>query len=188
MNRVITILISSFFVLTCIWVPLISAGAPFAPLYEFTEEDFNKKYGKMGMPMKEAETIGMWPPVKENDVPDKDKIIPPAYPGAIIIEINKPSMRDNQGKLMGLSTMELLTSDPYEKVSSFYKKNLPGWNEKKYQSSLYLAQSGEVDNNPRMMKVPHVGLMNLEGGILGKGKYTGMMPDAKTVIQIFFQR
>ena len=89
---------------------------------------------------------------------------------------------------MGLSTLELLSSDSYEKVISYYKEKLPAWNEKKFQSSHYLAESGEVENGARNMKVPHIGFMNLEGGILGKEKYTGMLPNAKTLIQVFFQR
>ena len=87
---------------------------------------------------------------------------------------------------MGLSTMELLSTDPYEKIVSFYKEKLPGWNEKSYENSHYFAQSGEAESNPRAMKVPHVGVKSL-GGILGHDKYTDMEPQAQTIVQVFFQ-
>ena len=61
------------------------------------------------------------------------------------------------------------------------------WNQKEFQSSHYFAQSGEVENGARNMGVPHIGFMNLEGGILGKEKYTGMDPNAKTLIQVFLK-
>ena len=188
MNRILIMLLSTLFVISFIGVPLISAGEPYAPLHKFTEKDFMSKFGKMGIPIKEAEMVGMWPPVKADDVPDKKAIAIPAYPGAVIVAINEPFIRDSQGQLMGLSTLELLSSDPYEKVVSYYKEKLPEWNQKEFQSSHYFAQSGEVENGARNMKVPHVGFMNLEGGILGKEKYTGMVPNAKTLIQVFFKR
>ena len=187
-NLIVKILISSFFALSFICVPLIATGEPYAPLHKFTEKDFNSKFGQMGVPIKDAEMMGMWPPVQAKSVPGKGAITAPAYPGAVIVAINEPFIHDDQGKLMGLSTLELLSSDSYEKVISYYKEKLPAWNEKKFQSSHYLAESGEVENGARNMKVPHIGFMNLEGGILGKEKYTGMLPNAKTLIQVFFQR
>ena len=140
----------------------------------------------MGMPMEDAEMAGMWPPVKDKDIPDKGAMAIPAYPGAVIVALNKPFMRDSQGKKMGLSTIELLSGDPYEKVVSFYKEKLPEWNEKSYELSHYLAQSGEAESNPRVMEVPHVGIKSLEG-ILNHGKYTDMVPQAQTIVLVFFK-
>ena len=162
------------------------AGEPYAPVYKFTMDDFNEKYGKMGMSMEDAEMAGVWPPVKDKDIPDKGSMAIPAYPGAVIVALNKPFMRDSQGKKMGLSTIELLSADPYEKIVSFYKKKLPGWNEKSYEFSHYLAQSGEVESNSRAMTVPHVGIKSLEG-IHSHGKYTDMNSQAQTIVLVFFQ-
>ncbi len=186
MNRILGILISSLFVLAFLCVSIISAGEPFAPLHKFTEKDFKRKFGNMEIPIKDAEMAGLWPPVKAEDVPDKGAVAASAYPGAVIVAINKPFIRDGQGKLMGLSTIELLSSDPYEKIVSYYKEKLPGWNEKSFQFSHYFALSGEVENGARNMKVPHVGVKSLEG-IHSHGKYTGMDPQAKTIIEVFFQ-
>lgn len=178
---VVTLLIS-FFCLSTVF-----SGEPFAILHKFTKKDFKRTFGNMGMPIKDAEMAGMWPPVKAGDVPDRDAIAAPPYPGAVIVKVNEPFMRDSQGKKMGLSTIELLSSDPYEKIASFYKEKLKGWNEKKFQYSRYFAQSGEVENGARNMKVPHVGVRSLEG-ILNHGKYTDLESDAKTIIEVFFKR
>ena len=187
MNRILIMLLISLFVTSFVGVPFISAGEPYAPLHKFTEKDFMSKYGKMGLPIKDAEMMGMWPPAKAADVPDKKAIAAPAYPEAVIVAIEGP-FKHGRGQVMGLSTLELLSSDPYEKVVSYYKEKLPEWNQKEFQSSHYFAQSGEVENGARNMEVPHIGFMNLEGGILGKEKYTGMDPNAKTLIQVFFKR
>ena len=183
MNLIVKIIIRSCCVLSLISVPLIANGETYAPLYKFTEKDFNSKFGQMGMSIKDAEMMGMWPPVQAKNVPDKGAITAPAYPGAVIVAIHEPFIRDDQGKLMGFSTLELLSSDSYEKVISYYKEKLPAWNEKKFQSSYYLAESGEVENGARNMKVPHIGFMNLEGGILGKENLTFLgLDDLKRVV------
>lgn len=184
MNRIAGILLSSLLVLSFLCIS-IAFGESYAPLYKFTKKDFDKKFGNMGMPMKDAEMAGIWPPVKEEDIPDKGALAVPAYPGAIIVALNKSFRRDSQGKLMGLSTIELLSTDPYEKIVTYYKKRLPGWNEKSYQLSHYFAQSGDVESNSIAMKVPHVGVKSLEG-ILNHGKYTDMESQAKTIILVFF--
>ena len=176
----------AIFVVSFLCVSFAYSGEPYASLHKFTEKDFNRAYGNMGLSTKDAEMAGMWPPVKAEDVPDKEAIVASAYPGAVIVAINKPFMRDDQGKLMGLSTIELLSSDPYETIVSYYKEKLPGWNEKSFQFSHYFAQSGEVENGARNMNVPHVGVKSLEG-IHGTEKYTGMEPHAKTIIEVFFQ-
>jgi len=168
-------------------VPVAFSGEPYAPLHKFTEKDFKRTFGNLGVTIKDAEMAGMWPPARAADVPDRSAIAAPPYPGAVIVAINEPFMRDSQGNLMGLSTIELLSSDPYEKIVSFYKEKLKGWNEKKFQYSHYFAQSGEVENGARNMKVPHLGVKSLKG-ILNHGKYTDMEPDAKTIIEVFFQR
>ena len=185
MNRILIMLLISLFVTSFVGVPFISAGEPYAPLHKFTEKDFISKYGKMGLPIKDAEMMGMWPPAKAEDVPDKEAIVASAYPGAVIVAINKPHI-DGQVK-MGLSTILLLSSDPYETIVSYYKEKLPGWNEKSFQFAHYFAQSGEVENGARNMNVPHVGVKSLEG-IHGTEKYTGMEPHAKTIIEVFFKR
>ena len=163
------------------------AAEPYAPLHKFTKKDFKRTFGNMGIPIKDAEMAGMWPPAKAEDVPDRGAIASPPYPGAVIVAINEPFMRDSQGKKMGLSTIELLSSDPYEKIVSFYKEKLKGWNEKKFQFSHYFAQSGEVENAARNMKVPPVGVTSLKG-ILTHGKYTDLEPGATTIIEVFFKR
>lgn len=187
MIRILKMLLISLFVTSFVGVPFVSAGEPYAPLHKFTEKDFMSKYGKMGLSIKDAEMMGMWPPAKATDVPGKKAIAAPAYPEAVIVAIIGP-FKHGRGQVMGLSTLELLSSDPYEKVVSYYKEKLPEWNQKEFQSSHYFAQSGEVENGARNMEVPHIGFMNLEGGILGKEKYTGMDPNAKTLIQVFFKR
>ena len=187
MNPIVKLLISIFGVLSLLCVPLIVAGEPYAPLYKFTDKDFNNKFGKMGITIEDAEMMEMWPPVQAKNVPDKGAIAAPAYPGAVIIDFIGPYKPG--GEPMGLSTLELLSSDSYEKVITYYKEKLPAWNEtnNKGASSYYLAVSGEAENAARNMKVPHIGFMNLEGGILGKQKYTGIMPNARTLILVFFQ-
>jgi len=162
------------------------SGEPYAPVYKFTKKDFDQKLGKMGLSVEDAEMASMWPPVKDQDIPEKGAMVIPAYPGAVIVALNKPFMRDREGKKLGLSTMELLSADPYEKIVSYYKDKLPGWNEKFYEYSHYFAQSGEVESNSRAMKVPHVGVKSLEG-ILNHGKYTDMVSTAKTIVLVFFQ-
>jgi len=175
----------AIFVVSFVCVSFAYSGEPYASLHKFTEKNFNRAYGKMGLSTKDAEMMGIWPPVKAEDVPDKEAIVAPAYPGAVIVAINKPHI-DGQVK-MGLSTILLLSSDPYETIVSYYKEKLPGWNEKSFQFSHYFAQSGEVENSARNMNVPHVGVKSLEG-IHGTEKYTDMEPHAKTIIEVFFQR
>lgn len=186
MKRFVGIVLSSLLALSLMWASNAFSGEPYAPVYKFTKKDFDKQFGSMGLPIEDAEMAGMWPPVKDEDLPDKGAMKIPPYPGAVIVALNKPFMRDSQGKKMGLSTIELLSTDPYEKVLSYYKEKLPGWSETSYEFSHYFAQSGEAESNPRAMKVPHVGVKSLEG-ILSHGKFTDMESQAQTIVLVFFQ-
>ena len=55
MNRILIMLLISLFLTSFVGVPFISAGEPYDPLHKFTEKDFMSKYGKMGLPIKDAE-------------------------------------------------------------------------------------------------------------------------------------
>lgn len=187
MKRVVGIILVCLLVPSLMWTAPAYSGEPYAPVYKFTKKDFDRGLGGMGMPMEDAEMAGMWPPVKAEDIPGRGSMEIPPYPGAVIVALNKPFMRDSQGKVMGLATMELLSTDPYEKIVSFYKEKLPGWSEKSYEYSHYFAESGEAESNPRVMEVPHVGVKSLDG-ILNHGKYTDMEPQAQTIVLVFFQK
>ena len=186
MNRILGIFISSIFVLSMIFVSFSYAGEPYAPLHKFKDKEFK---GAFGMTLKEAKEMGMWPPTKGEDVPEKSAIEAPPYPGAEIVSISGPWKTRAGGKFvyMGLSTMELVSTDPFEKVVSFYRERLKGWKTKKYQNSESFAKSGEVEVNSRAMKVPHVSVIQIEG-LMNREKYTNLVPGTKTVISVYFER
>jgi hypothetical protein len=186
MKRILGIVMSVLFVLSFLFVPFSSAGEPYAPVHKFKDKEFK---GAFGMTLKEAKEMELWPPVMEGEVPDKSAVAAPFYPGAEIVDLKGPVRIRKGGKFInkGLSTMELVSKDPFEKVVSFYTEKLKGWKIKKYQNSQYFAKSGKVEDNSKAMKVPHVGISKIEG-LMNKSKYTALVPGTKSVISVNFEQ
>jgi len=186
MKQILGIVMSVLFVLSFLFVPFSSAGEPYAPVHKFQDKEFK---GAFGMTLKEAKEMELWPPVKEGDIPDKIAIAAPPYPNAEIVSITGPHKTRENGKFvyMGLSSIELVTTDTFDKVVSFYREKLKGWKIKKYQNSQYFAKSGKVEINSKAMKVPHLGISKIEG-LMNKSKYTALVPGTKSVIAVYFEQ
>lgn len=58
----------------------------------------------------------------EREVPDASKVGIPAYPGSLFCTVKAGSM----GKT-AWSEVQLLSTDPYEKVTAWYRQKMGGW-------------------------------------------------------------
>jgi len=118
-------------------------------------------------------------------VPEADQVDVPQYPNAKIITSFKGVMSP-EGTLKRLPFLELITTDDYDQVVSFYKTKLSGWEQGGFNTALYFAKKGKV--NMFSPKSTHVGIHDVltyyrenEQKDLQK-----IIPGAKSLIKIFY--
>jgi hypothetical protein len=108
------------------------------------------------------------------------------YPGAVVVRTFAVDTRPP--KYQGLPLVELISTDGYETVIAFYKKQLPGWRNAELLSAYYFAQHGNL--NFFKPEEPHVGIHKLENYFReGEKKLLRkMLPGAQTLIKVFYAK
>lgn len=124
--------------------------------------------------------------IRDSVVPDAAKVGIPAYPGAVIIRTF--AINDQPFKYEGLPIIELITTDDYETVVAYYKKQLPSWRSAEMLSAFYFAQHGNL--NFFKPEEPHVGVHKMENYYREGDKEVlrKLLPGAQTLIKVFFAR
>lgn len=123
---------------------------------------------------------------RDSVIPDQERVGIPAYPGAVVIRTFAIDKRPP--KYEGLPLVELITTDDYQTVIDYYKKELPGWRHAELLSAYYFAKHGNL--NFFTPQEPHVGLHIIDNYYLpGDQKLLReMLPGAKTLIKVFFEK
>ena len=88
-------------------------------------EDFAPKVN----PPKKMSNRSYWvKTMSEWEVPSTEEVGAPAYPGALIVQLNGPTQIESNGeKLATLPIIILESEDEPAKVAAFYKEKLTGW-------------------------------------------------------------
>ena len=168
-------MISILFFLACCAVNtyvLAYEDDPFAPTVEPPEKIENRE---------------MWlNMIKKWKVPDKGTVGIPAYPGACIIHVQGHStMRVNNKKIRTLPVITLATVDQPEKVVSFYKENLKGWNySNDYMSHAFWKEDGHFD--PLDIRKTSI-IPNLIIYDVSEDMPEVLIPDARSRIKIVYE-
>jgi hypothetical protein len=91
-------------------------------------------------------------------------------------------------KYEGLPIIEMITSDDYQQVVDYYKKQLPSWRGAELMSAYYFAQFGNI--NFFKPEEPHVGIHVLEKYYRAGEKelLRKMHPGAQTLIKVFYAK
>lgn len=123
---------------------------------------------------------------RESAIPEAERVAIPAYPGAVIIRTF--AVKDRPEKYEGLPIIELISTDGYEKVIAFYKKQLPSWRNAELMSAYYFAQNGNL--NFFKPEEPHVGIHKMENYYRSGDKklLDQLLPGAQTLIKVFYAR
>ncbi|NOX92993.1 MAG: hypothetical protein GXP18_11250 [Gammaproteobacteria bacterium] len=123
---------------------------------------------------------------RDSVIPEAARVGIPAYPGAVIIRTF--AVKERPPKYEGLPILELISTDDYETVIAFYKKQLPDWGDAKLMSAHYFAQHGNL--NFFKPEEPHVGIHKMENYYRdGERKILRqLLPGAQTLIKIFYAR
>lgn len=123
--------------------------------------------------------------IKKANVPEVAQVNVPKYPNAKIIS-SFSGVKSSQGNFKRLPFLELISTDSYEQVVSFYKEKLAGWKQGGFNTAIYFAEKGKV--NMFSPKYTHVGVHNVlkyyrenEQKDLQK-----IIPGAKSLIKIFY--
>ena len=150
----------------------ILAGEPFAPTIA---------------PPEKMQDRDMWLDLIEQwEVPDKDAVAMPAYPGAYVVAcMGATSMEANGVKSETLPTLTLATEDDQAKVTAFYKEKMADWNYKNSFDMFDVFWTGPDEFNNldinQSMTIPNVTIMKATAG------QTDFMPTAKTAIMIVYK-
>ena len=150
----------------------ILAGESFAP--------------KITLPEK-MEDRDMWLNMVEQwEVPDKEAVAVPAYPGAYIVACVGASWMKSDGvKTETLPVITLATEDDQATVTAFYKKNLADWSYKDSFGMFDIFWTGpdEFDNLDMTQAAitPNITVLKATAG------QTDFMPEAKTVIIVVYK-
>lgn len=116
-------------------------------------------------------------------VPPADDVGVPCYPGAVVVSILKP-----QGDAMPMETINLVSSDPPEKVLAFYKAKLlsmPGW---KWSASFKFFYKGDKETDAFAMKIPGLTVQEETGESFDlQAMADSVAKSAKTRIQVIFK-
>jgi hypothetical protein len=148
------------------------AGEPFAPKVTLPEK------------MQDRE---MWLNiVKQWDIPEKEAMAVPAYPGAYVVAcIGASSMESNGIKTTTLPAITLATEDDQATVTAFYKEKLAEWNYKNSFDMFDIFWTGqdEFDNLDirQSATIPNVTVLKATAG------QTDFMPKASTAIIIVYK-
>ncbi|MFQ5736506.1 MAG: hypothetical protein ACE5GY_06535 [Thermodesulfobacteriota bacterium] len=162
-----------------------AVAGPLAPGVEVPESRYKEFFPDM--PRDAAEMMGLWPVVKRDNIPDASEVAAPAYPGAVIIKLSG-SARTGRSEYKGLGSVQMASTDAFDKVRDFYAGRLKGWNRKSLSSgkSVYWARAGTVEVNSRYMKEPHVRVTDFSA-LFGGGKMAKkLVPGSRTLIEIFY--
>jgi hypothetical protein len=123
---------------------------------------------------------------RESVIPSQTRVGIPVYPGAVVIRTFAVDARPP--KYEGLPIIELISTDDYQKVIDFYKKQIPDWRNAELLSAYYFAQYGNL--NFFKPEEPHVGIHNMENYYRAGDKKVlrELLPGAKTLIKVFFAK
>jgi len=123
---------------------------------------------------------------RDSVIPEAAEVGIPAYPGAVIIRTF--AVKERPLKYEGLPIIELITSDDYETVIAFYKKQLSSWRDAELMSAYYFAQHGNL--NFFKPEEPHVGIHKMENYYRDGDKKLlhQLLPGAQTLIKVFYAR
>lgn len=123
---------------------------------------------------------------RDSVIPSQARVGIPVYPGAVIIRTYAVDQRPP--KYEGLPIVELISTDDYQAVIEFYKKQLPDWRNAELFSAYYFAQYGNL--NFFTPEEPHVGIHKMEKYYREGDKKVlrKLLPGAKTLIKVFFAR
>ena len=121
---------------------------------------------------------------RESVIPDTARVGIPAYPGAVIIRTF--AVDERPPKYEGLPIIELISTDDYETVIAYYKKQLPNWRNAELLSAYYFAQHGNL--NFFKPEEPHVGVHKMENYYRAGDKklLRQLLPGAQTLIKVFY--
>lgn len=119
-------------------------------------------------------------------IPDQERVGIPAYPGAVVIR--SYAIDERPPKYKGLPIVELITTDDYQTVVDYYKKELPSWRNAELLSAYYFAKHGNL--NFFTPQEPHVGIHKMDNYYLASDQkmLRKMLPGAKTLIKVFFEK
>jgi len=81
---------------------------------------------------------------RDSVIPEAARVGIPAYPGAVVIRTF--AVKERPPKYEGLPIIELMTTDDYETVIAFYKRQLSTWKNAELMSAYYFAQHGNLKN------------------------------------------
>lgn len=123
---------------------------------------------------------------REAVIPDKQRVGIPSYPGAVVIRTYAVDVRPPVYE--GLPIVEMISSDDYQAVVDYYKKELPQWGQGEMLSAYYFAQNGNI--NFFKPEEPHVGVHKLENYYREDDKQVlrKILPGAQTLIKVWFAK
>lgn len=123
---------------------------------------------------------------RDSVIPDQARVDIPAYPGAVVIRTY--AIDNRPAKYQGLPIVELITTDDYQTVIDYYKKTLPEWRNAELLSAYYFAKHGNL--NFFTPQEPHVGIHKMDNYYLAGDQklLRKMLPGAKTLIKVFFEK
>ncbi|MDW7774539.1 MAG: hypothetical protein SCH71_16770 [Desulfobulbaceae bacterium] len=161
----------SLMILSCVLLVLSLGSAalaePLAPA---------SKFSKKGI--KILKSSNQTPKDFEKDIPSKEEVDIPVYPGATVSYVLEPGT--------GLPpTVNLISNDPPDKVKEWYRKNLEGWG---YSDMLNLFYEGTQEPQIAELfegKYQTVAVMEETGE--GLDLLLFEVPDVKTRIQIVYK-
>lgn len=121
---------------------------------------------------------------RDSVIPEASSVGIPAYPGAVIIRTF--AVNERPPKYEGLPIIELISTDDYETVIAFYKKQLATWKNAELLSAYYFAQYGNI--NFFKPEEPHVGIHKMENYYRSgdKALLRKLLPGAQTLIKVFY--
>lgn len=159
-----------FLCLLSVWMSPAMAE-PFAPRPQISEEIADSYLAKIA---------------RESVIPDQARVGIPAYPGAVVIRTFAVAERPTNYE--GLPVIEMISSDNYESVIGFYKKQLATWQGAELLSAYYFAQHGNI--NFFKPEEPHVGVHKIETYYRqgDKAVLRQLLPGAQTLIKVFYAK
>lgn len=138
-------------------------------------------------PPKNMANRAMWVQMIEQwDIPSKDTVGLPAYPGAVIVAYKEASeMTANDVKYKTLPQLVLSTMDEPANVAAFYKEKLKDWKYKREFDMFDVFWTGGDEFNNldirESMTIPNIIIME------STAQTNEFMPEAKTKITIVFK-
>lgn len=149
----------------------------------FADEPFAPK---VNLP-KKLENRNIWENMVKNwDVPSKEEVGIPAYPGSVIVALKQKSWMEANGEKMDtLPSLILATSDEMEKVTVFYKEKLKDWKYKNQMGMFDIFWTEKDDfNNMDITETATIQNLSIMEAMSAQ---TDFVPDAKTAITIVYK-